>query len=92
MILKIRRNYGELRAEVPEVIVECDRYDKRAYSIVDGKAPAAESMFCDDKGEVNPTITLHTFNKGKFADMFVLGHATVFVMNDDGKTIEIIYT
>jgi len=28
MILKIRRNYGEVRSEIPEVIVECDRYKR----------------------------------------------------------------
>ena len=94
MLLKIRRNrnYGELHSEIPEVVAECDRYDKRAYDTADGTAEAAESMFCDEKGEVNPTITLHTFKRRKLADMFILGHATVFVMNDDGKTVEIIYT
>ena len=49
MILKIRRNYGELWNEVPELVVECDRYNKRAYNEADGKAESAESMFCDEK-------------------------------------------
>lgn len=92
MILKIRRNYGELWNEVPELVVECDRYNKRAYNEADGKAESAESMFCDEKGEVNPAITLITFRKGKFADMFLLGYATVFVMNNEGKTVDTIYT
>ena len=92
MILKIRRNYGERRTEIPEVIVECDRYDRRAYDPEDSTAEAAESMFCNQKGEVYPTVTLTTFKKGKFADMFILGYATVFVMNNEGKTVEIVYT
>ena len=49
-------------------------------------------MFCNQKGEVYPTVTLTTFKKGKFADMFILGYATVFVMNNEGKTVEIVYT
>ena len=90
--MKIRRNWGERRAEVPEIVVECDRYDRRAYDPEDSTAATAESMYCDQKGSVYPTVTLHTFKKGKFADMFILGYATVFVMNDEGKTVEIIYT
>lgn len=92
MILKIRRNYGAGWSEVPEVTVECDRYDRRAYDPSDSKLGTAESMFCDEDGEVHPVYTIVTFKKGKFADLFLLGHATVFVMNNEGKTTDTIYT
>lgn len=91
MILKIQSNHREPHSEKPEVIVECDRYDKRTYNSHDNKAEA-ESMFCGENGEVDPTVTLTTFKKGKFANLFILGYATVFVMNDEGKTVEVIYT
>ena len=92
MIIKIRRNYGKLYNEVPEKVIECDEYDKRAYNEFDSKAEAAESLFCDEKGLVNPTITLTTFRKRKFAGKYLLGYATVFVMNNEGKTVDTIYT
>ena len=91
MILKIARNYGN-KNPAPEVVVECERYDVRAFDPSDSDADAAENMFCDTKGHVNPTITLITFRNGKFASLFVLGNATVFAMNNEGKTIDIIYT
>ena len=90
MILKIRRNYGKLRAEVPERVVECDEYERRAYDPEDSTALRAESMFCDQKGEVYPTVTLITYKNEKFANMFLLGYATVFVMNNEGKTVDTI--
>ena len=92
MILKIARNYGDNKNPAPEVVVECERYDTRAFDPSDNDAEAAESMFCDTKGEVDPTLTLITFRGGKFASMFILGNATVFAMNDGGKTVDIIYT
>lgn len=92
MIIKIRRNYGKLWNEVPEKVVECDEFDKRAYDETDSKNESAESMFCDEKGEVHPTITLTTFKNRKFAGKYILGHATVFVMNNEGKTVDTIYT
>ena len=90
MILKIRRSYGESYAGIPEKVVECDEYDRRAYSEIDSKAENAESIFCDEKGEVKPTTTLTIFRKKKFAGMYILGHAYVFVMNNEGKTIDTI--
>ena len=91
MILKIRRNYGGKWVEVPEVTVECDRYDRRAYDpVVDSKLIAAESVFCDEDGQIEPRYTIHTFKNGKFANLFLVGHATVFVMNNEGKTIDTI--
>lgn len=92
MILKIRRNYGKKWNEVPEKVVECDEYDKRAYHEIDSKIEAAELLFCDKDGEVNPTITLTTFKNRKFAGKYLIGHATVFVMNNEGKTVDTIYT
>jgi len=93
MILKIRRNWGsESWNEVPEKVVECDEYDKRAYHETDSKAESAESMFGDENGKVKPTITLTTFRNRKFAGLYLLGHAAVFVMNNDGKTVDTIYT
>ena len=92
MILKIRRNYGKLWNEVPEVVVECDRYDRRAYVPDDSKIGAAQSIFCDEDGEVDPQHTIRTYKNRKFAELFLLGHATVFVMNNEGKTIDTIYT
>ena len=90
MILKIRRNYGGKWVEIPEVVVECDRYDRRAYDPGDSKFEAAESMFCDENGEINPRYTIHTFKNGKFTHLFLVGHATVFVMNNEGKTTDTI--
>lgn len=93
MILKIRRNYGDGWAEIPEVTVECDRYDRRAYDpVIDSKLSTAESVFCDRDGQVNPLYTIHTFKNGKFTNLFLIGHATVFVMNNEGKTTDTIYT
>ena len=98
MILKIKQNWhsrGRVHGEgeiVPQKVLECDRYDMRAYNEVDSKAEAAEAMFCDEDGQVNLTLTLITFKKGKFADMLLLGNATVFVMNNEGKTVDTIYT
>ena len=92
MILKIRRNYGKWRAEIPERVTECDEYERRAYDPEDNTALHAESMFCNEKGEAFPTVTLITYRNKKFANMFLLGHATVFVMNNEGKTVDTIYT
>ena len=92
MILKIRRNYGKEWTEVPEVTVECDRFDRRAFVPDDNKIGVAQSMFCDDDGEVNPLYTIRTYINRKFSELFLLGHATVFVMIIDGKTIATIYT
>lgn len=92
MILKVRRNYGEEWNEVPERTFECDRFDKDPYDPGHSKLDSAESMFCDKDGEVHPTITITTFIKRKFAEMLLLGHATVFVMNNEGKTIDTIFT
>ena len=92
MILKIRRNYGDLWAEVPEVVVECDRYDRRAYVPNDDKIGAAQSMFCAEDGTVNPLYTIRTYINRKFSELFLLGNATVFVMNNEGKTVDTIYT
>ena len=92
MILKIVRNYPYNKYPTPEVVVECERYDTRAFDPQDNDTESAENMFCDKKGEVDPTHTLITFRKKKFASLFVLGNATVFVMNNEGKTIDIIYT
>ena len=92
MILKIRRNYGKEWETIPEVTVECDRYDRRAYVPDDNQIGAAQSMFCDEDGEVNPLYTIRTYKNRKFAELFLLGHATVFVMNNEGKTIDTIYT
>ena len=92
MILKIARNYGSSIDPAPHIVVECDRYDVRAYNKADDDAEATESMFCDQDGKVEPTQTIVTYVKRKFADLFVLGNATVFAMNNDGKTVEIIYT
>ena len=92
MILKIRRNYPDSNYPTPEVVVECERYDTRAFDPQDNDTESAESMFCDKDGEVNPTLTLITFVKRKFASLFILGHATVFVMNNDGKTVDTLYT
>jgi hypothetical protein len=92
MILKIRRNYGNNWSEVPEKIIECDEFDRREYDESDNKAEAAELMFCDEAGEVHPVYTIVTYRNRKFAGMYILGHATVFVMNNEGKTVDTIYT
>ena len=92
MILKIRRNYGPLWNEVPEKVIECDEFDKDPYDPGHSDLDSAQSLFCDEAGEVKPTITLTTFRNKKFAGMFLLGHATVFVMNNEGKTVDTIYT
>lgn len=92
MYLKIRRNYGERWSEIPEIFVECDRFDRRAYDKMDRNAEHAESMFPDEDGEVHPLYTIHTYKNRKFSDMLLIGHATIFVMGDDGKTIDTIYT
>ena len=99
MYLKIRQSYREPKGdrsqfhnEVPEKMIECDRYDKRPYDPIDSEAESAESFYCDANGKVDPTITIITYKNRKFADMFLVGHATIFVMNNEGKTIEIIYT
>ena len=92
MILKIRRNYGDDWSEVPEKTIECDEFDKSPYDESHNKAEAAESMFCDEAGEVHPVYTITTFRNRKFAGLYILGHATVFVMNNEGKTVDTIYT
>jgi hypothetical protein len=92
MILKIRRNYGDYWNEVPEQVVECDEYEKRAYHEADLDVDNAVSIYCDEAGKVKPTITLTMYRNRKFANMFLLGNATVFVMNNEGKTIDTIYT
>ena len=93
MILRIRRNYGDRWVEIPEVTVECDRYDRRAYDpVVDSKLKAAESVFCDGDGGVDPRYTIHTFKNGKFTNLFLVGNATIFVMNNEGKTTDTIKT
>ncbi len=90
MILKVRRNWRETGERETENVLECDRYDIRPYHPGDSDAESAESVFCDSDGEVNPTLTLITFKKEKFASMLLLGNATVFVMNNEGKTIDTI--
>ena len=92
MILKVQQNWHSDGELAPQKVLECDRYDVRTYDPVDSDAGAAESMFCDEDGQVDLTLTFITFKNGKFADMLLLGNATVFVMNDEGKTVEIIYT
>ena len=92
MYLKIRRNYGERWSEIPEILVECDRFDRRATVPDDSKAECAESMFPDEDGEIHPLYTITTYKNRKFSEMFLLGHATVFVMSPEGKTIDTIYT
>ena len=92
MILKVKRNWREIGEEATEVVLECDRYDTRPYRPGDSEAEAAESIFCDSDGEVNPTLTLITFKKEKFSSMLLLGNATVFVMNNEGKTIDTIHS
>lgn len=91
MILKIRRNHGQAWNEIPEKVVECDEFDKAPYDPEHSKAEAAESIFCDEHGEVDPVYTLTTFRNRKFAGMYILSHATVFVMNNEGKTVDTIY-
>ena len=90
MILKIRRNWKDSKNTAPEVVVECDRYDRRAYDPEDSNLNAAESMFCDDSGESHPLDTIHTLTNGKVTNLFLVGHATVFVMNNEGKTTDTI--
>lgn len=92
LILKIRRNYGSEWNEVPEKVIECNEFDKAPYDPGHSRLDSAESMFCDEDGEVHPTITITTFRNRKFAGMYLLGHATVFVMNNEGKTIDTICT
>ena len=92
MILKIQRNYREEVGEPPIIVLECQRYEIRDFDPVDKTRQLAESMFCDEDGEVNPTITLMALNDKKAPQMFLLGHATVFVMNNEGKTVDTICT
>ena len=92
MFLKIRRNYGDKWSEVPERTFECDRFDKDPYDPQHSEAEAAESMFPDAEGKVHPLYTLVLYKNGKFAGILILGHATVFVMSNEGKTIDTIYT
>jgi len=91
MYLKIRRNWGAGWSEVPEITVECDRYDRSPYDPEHAKAESAESMFCDIDGDAKPLYTIMTFKNKKFVDMFLVGHATIFVMSNEGKTIDTIY-
>ena len=92
MILKIRRNWGKAREERPERVTECDDYERRAYDPEDNTAAVAESMYCDQEGKAYPTVTLITYKNKKFDKMFLLGYATVFVMNNEGKTVDTIRT
>lgn len=92
MLLKIKRNWREEGEYATEIVLECERYDIRPYDVVDKTANAAESLFCGAKGEVDSTLTLFTFKQGKLVNMLLLGFATIFVMNNEGKTIDIIYT
>ena len=91
MYLKIRRNYGDRWNEVPEKTFECDRFDRDPYHPDHGKVEAAESFYCDADGEVKPIYTLTLFKGKKFMCLLIIGHATIFVMGDDGKTIDTIY-
>lgn len=92
MFLKIRRNYGDRWSEVPEKTFECDRFDKDPYDPAHNDAEHAESMFPDVEGKVHPLYTLYLFKDGKFTEMLILGHVTIFVMSNEGKTIDTIYT
>lgn len=91
MNLKMVRNWGDGMNPAQEVMVECDRYDRRGADKTDSQLANVESMFCDDDGEVEPTVFLTVLRDGKPPKFFVLGYATVYVMNDKGKTIDTIH-
>lgn len=92
MYLKIRRNWGARWNEIPEKTFECDRFDKEPYDPTHSKAEHAESFFPCADGEVEPLYTIYTYKDKKFMNMLIVGFATIFVMGDDGKTIDTIYT
>lgn len=96
MILKVVRDLGDGKNPAQEVVIECDRYNRRGADETDSKMSNVESMFGDLAGEVNPTVFL-TLMKGdrnynmRVIAYLLLGHATVFVMNNDGKTVDTIH-
>ncbi len=86
------RNWGSEDNPPPEVVIECQRYEARGSHLTDAQIEVVESMFCDEKGEAHPSTVIMALNAGHEPMMFLLGHATVFVMNNEGKTVDTIYT
>lgn len=92
MILKMVRNWGDGMNPAQEVVVECDRYNRRGAHETDANMENMESMFGDGDGEVNPTCVLTAIRDGRPPRFFLLGYTNVYVMNNEGKTIDTIYT
>lgn len=96
MILKVVRDWGNDKNPAQEVVIECDRYNRRGADETDSKMSNVESMFGDLTGEVNPSVFL-TLMKGdknhntRVIAYLLIGHATVFVMNNEGKTVDTIH-
>ena len=92
MILKMVRNYRSKDDSPPEMVVECDRY------IVSSSIKASDLegdviYFWDDgAGNRKPTICISAFQEGRDPKRLMLSNAEVFVMNNDGKTVDRIYT
>ena len=91
MILKIVRNWGSGKNPAQEVVVECDRYDRRGADATDSQVSNMESMFGDEDGKVEPTCVLTAIRHGRPPEFFLLGHANVYIMNNEGKTIDTIF-
>lgn len=90
MILKIRCYKSEGNLPAPEHVVECDRYTSKEYDGIDGDDDTRWFWKDGKKGEEVKKI-LVTFAEGKTARQFFLSNAVVYVMNNEGKTIDTIY-
>jgi len=87
--LKIRR-YKSDGTPSPEHVVECDRYTILEYDGVDGDDDTRWFWKDGNPGE-EVKMRLVIFAEGKSARQFFLTNAVVYVMNNDGKTIDTIY-
>ena len=96
MILKIRKwdNKGK-GTPAPEHVVECDRYTIQKYDADNGEGSDARYFWHEGhhwEGDIK--LELIVFNDGPTApppQQIFLINAVVYVMNNEGKTIDTYY-
>ena len=94
MILQIRQFESQKEDSDPEHVVECDRYTIQQFDeALRGVVSGVNARYFWKSGDPDQKISreLILFSKDRVSQQIFLMNAVVYVMNNEGKTIDTIY-
>ena len=91
MILKIRQFESTKEDPAPEHVVECDRYTIQQFDEALGVGVNARYFWKSGDPDQKISRELILFSEDRVSQQIFLMNAVVYVMNNEGKTIDTIY-